>query len=553
MKRILCLILTAVLFCSLLSVGAYADGKLNLTLSNETAHAGEQVEVLLSVENNPGLKGLSAEVTYDESVLTLVSCTPKISVGSWMVDTIAQDHLVYWYSTDVFSGTEVVSLQFQVAENAPDGKVEIGLAFSDWDGVYDDKGDDILDYDITVGSVTVVTEPTIEDGYYLIGQKGWTVDDIDLEQKFEANPSNSSEFMLTTDLAVGDGIKVVQVSNGAIVGWYPDGMDNQYIVDVSHSGEKTIYFKPYYDDAWSYFGGYIYIEAEGAVELYGASVSLKGNIGLNFYLIPTAELLADEGAYVTLDDAQYPIKGAKTRVVDGKTLYQFSVDKHAKEMNDKVVLKVFSGSGAEQPIYRAKENKTSREYQFSIQDYIQKTIAAGCADDLAALLQAMSDYGSLAQVHFNYPGERAEVKANLDSVTADMLARYASEKTDGTAAGMSYYGSSLVLESETVLRIYFTLDSGAIGDYTFKLNGKKVTPVQSGDLWYVQVTNIAAKDLDKVHTLVVSSGEGTVFTAKSCALSYAYSVLNAEGQPESLVNVVKGLYLYNEAANAYFG
>jgi hypothetical protein len=32
-----------------------------------------------------------------------------------------------------------------------------------------------------------------------------------------------------------------------------------------------------------------------------------------------------------------------------------------------------------------------------------------------------------------------------------------------------------------------------------------------------------------------------------------YKVLSAEGTSENLVNLVKGIYLYNQAANTYFG
>ena len=70
--------------------------------------------------------------------------------------------------------------------------------------------------------------------------------------------------------------------------------------------------------------------------------------------------------------------------------------------------------------------------------------------------------------------------------------------------------------------------------------------VESGSM------NIAAKDLDKTYTVTVSTAEGKVVTVKTCALSYAYKVVN-KGTDEALVNLVKGLYLYNQAANAYFG
>ena len=40
-------------------------------------------------------------------------------------------------------------------------------------------------------------------------------------------------------------------------------------------------------------------------------------------------------------------------------------------------------------------------------------------------------------------------------------------------------------------------------------------------------------------------------TVKYSALSYAYSVLTSTEASAKLVDLVKGLYLYNEAANAF--
>ena len=69
MKRIFCLVLSAVLLLGLIGVGASAEGQLKLVLTGGTAEPGQEIEVVLSVENNPGLKGLFCVVEYDDSVL----------------------------------------------------------------------------------------------------------------------------------------------------------------------------------------------------------------------------------------------------------------------------------------------------------------------------------------------------------------------------------------------------------------------------------------------------------------------------------------------------
>jgi hypothetical protein len=530
-----------------------------LVVTGGTAAPGEEIEVLVSIENNPSISGLSGKVVYDDSVLSYQGYTAKTNKGLWSIDSFAEDHMLMWYYdglTDAYTGTELIALRFKVAEDAKAGEYPVTMELDpDWDAIVDEGGVILEDVEIVGGSVIVEVEE-LEDGYYLIGQKGWDESAIGPELKFVPNPNNSSEYMLETGLAVGDEIKVVRVANGAITEWFPGG--NNYVVDAAHSGAKTIYFHPWYDDAWSAFGGYMWIDGALTVtaEVYGSSVSLKGNIALNFYLIVPDELKEDAGAYVMLNDSKYMINEATTRTVGEYTLYQFTIALHAKQMNDEVVMRVYTGENEQVTLYTHStgENVTETGYVYTIQDYIEKTRESSTDEKLVALVNAMSDYGILAQKQFNYNTEGLpEVQADLSAVTKENLTAYAPKETAGAATGVSYEGLSLVLESETVLRFYFTVDEGEIGDYTFKIGTKKVTPVESGGKWYVEVTNIAAKDLDKVYTVTVSSGSGKIVTVKASALSYAYNVLNAEDAPAKLVDLVKGLYLYNQAANAYFG
>ena len=77
-------------------------------------------------------------------------------------------------------------------------------------------------------------------------------------KQFKENEENAGEYKLEYTLAAGDKFKVVYVENDAIKTWYPDGSDNDYVVDAAHAGKKTIYFKPEYQTDWN---GYVYIEA----------------------------------------------------------------------------------------------------------------------------------------------------------------------------------------------------------------------------------------------------------------------------------------------------
>ena len=109
-----------------------------------------------------------------------------------------------------------------------------------------------------------VDEPqpqTLEDGYYLIGQKGWDLAALDASLLFVANEGQDGEFKLDVTLKENDPIKVVKVEADVLKIWYPEGEGNEYVVDAKHAGAKTVYFRPAGNSEWSAFGGFIYIEA----------------------------------------------------------------------------------------------------------------------------------------------------------------------------------------------------------------------------------------------------------------------------------------------------
>ena len=112
-----------------------------------------------------------------------------------------------------------------------------------------------------LGDLVEVAAPTLADGFYIIGPKGWEIASIDPEQKF-AETENAGEYQLEITLVADQEIKVVEVKDNAIAKWYPEGTGNAYKVDAKHAGKVKIYFKPAgsEDEAWKAFGGFIYVE-----------------------------------------------------------------------------------------------------------------------------------------------------------------------------------------------------------------------------------------------------------------------------------------------------
>ena len=112
------------------------------------------------------------------------------------------------------------------------------------------------------GGVEPEPQP-LADGFYLVGtMNAWT---LAAAYKFEANPANENEMMLAgVNLAENAELKVRQVAGGEATAWFPDGENNNYVVDAAHAGEKDIYFRAdgQGGEGWHY--GYIYI-AENVV------------------------------------------------------------------------------------------------------------------------------------------------------------------------------------------------------------------------------------------------------------------------------------------------
>ena len=85
------------------------------------------------------------------------------------------------------------------------------------------------------------------------------------------------------------------------------------------------------------------------------------------------------------------------------------------------------------------------------------------------------------------------------------------------------------------------------------VDGKKVTPVQKGEYYYVPISNVVAVDLDKnFHVEVSTAASGVIAEIDYCALSYAYKQLKA-GEESELVDLIRALVLYNREADSYFG
>ena len=266
------------------------------------------------------------------------------------------------------------------------------------------------------------------------------------------------------------------------------------------------------------------------------SLSLDGTIGMNFY-VETAEFHETLSARMWLD-------GEEGKTVNGvydeeKGLWKFSYGVAAKDYEKKVYIRLAGVPVGEEEMPVVTIGEITASASESIKSYAAKISSESRAHDV---VMKMLDYCEAAQVYF--AGESA-ISNEKDITFA--LSKYKPEHT-GTDEELKVIGFSLVLESSTAIKIYF---SGDISSKTFAADGIALLPQRidgSANDYYIEEKDVVAKDLDKTYVFTIGGHE-----LKISALSYAYIVNADENAAAAYKNVIKALYAYNEAANEYFG
>jgi hypothetical protein len=432
---------------------------------------------------------------------------------------------------------------------APEGKTFFAwsVKIGDAEAVNKQPGDTI-----TVTADTTVTatwEWRLQDGYYLIGQNGWTVDALDPAQQFTVNPENENEYMLETTLAEGDTIKVVRVADGAIAQWYPDPGDN-YTVTSDYAGSVTIYFKPTYDNAWSAFGGHIWI-VPVVPSFRGLQLELSGKIGVMFNMnLPEIVGVdyADSYMTFTIPHGECTAEAAYTEGSDSFTCYI-----NAIQMAEPITATFhYTQNGVEKTV----EITRSAKNYFESYDDNQNLFD----DKTQALIEATADYGYYtqaflaAQKGWNLDGE--------DTPYAKMDKRYKKSFDEYDVSGyaiscpdigelFSKVSFSLVLDSETAIRLYLT-PKNSDDTVTASCSGDKDAKVtKKGARWVVEILNISAHQLSTEYEISVTAGDVTAMISVS-ALSYVNLMLD-NYTDQTAQNAAAAIYYYSAAADAYKG
>ena len=266
---------------------------------------------------------------------------------------------------------------------------------------------------------------------------------------------------------------------------------------------------------------------EGTEKTYSVTLSSDDKYDLGYKascLVPAAEMTYDITATVSID-------GIALTNTD-----TYSVQKYAKA--------ILNDDNNFRTLFIASENKKGRNGE---QRY----------NDLITLVQTMLDYGTKAQVVFDrdtehpanegtdyFNDETYPVTSNMIAVTEENM------DMDLSEYGLRYKGSTVVYLSETSIRHYYYVDdwdsfNKIKGSVTF--DGVSVSYTEKDGAIYFEKKGVSASNLDTPYTLTIKD--------KSCKFAvndYIRHCLESTKVSDNTKALVKATYRYNVAANAFF-
>jgi hypothetical protein len=304
--------------------------------------------------------------------------------------------------------------------------------------------------------------------------------------------------------------------------------------------------------------------------LYSHTLTLDGDIGVNYYMYLTNDVAAYRDSYM-----EFKVDGRTIKVTidDAKpsgSYYVFTCPVYATEMADEITATfvLVKNSGTTQV-------RSTKDYSYSVAQYAENVRAKYKAGDsrytkkLMDVIDAMLYYGGASQTYMNHHTDNiASKNVDVEQFKADVTAYdwdtdELTKNADGALVLSSIEGIArkvavLVMDTETKVRVYFKLEEGySIGDYTVSVNGNAAEfKAGTGDYagwYYLETSGIAAADLRTRQSILVSDTDGGYLVIMYGPMSYVYSKLSSTSAGEALKEMCSALYYYYKAAAAYNG
>lgn len=303
-----------------------------------------------------------------------------------------------------------------------------------------------------------------------------------------------------------------------------------------------------------------YYSEEYYAHVKGYSISLEGDIALNYYI-------AVPDSYVNLHGIKAEITaGDKTDTISLNTTdkistsdnynscYKLTAYLNAGQMEDEITLTLKDSENkvidlCSSVTEKYEDNKAVKKITDYINEISESETTETITKELKNLVNYTEIYGAYAAQLLNKKTVNTDNLPNVtrtsESEIVSAVQEHKLKKTSGTLPdGITLLGASLLLDSQTSFRIYFKSEK-TIPEIT--IDGVNVNPTEKSGVYYIQKSNISAQDLDTKSTVKFGNCE-----LQFSALTYVYNVLNTPNADENTKQAVMALYDYNLYANNYF-
>ena len=301
---------------------------------------------------------------------------------------------------------------------------------------------------------------------------------------------------------------------------------------------------------WTNNDGVCANECGAVVKFNSASITLQDNLLVNFKI--DASALSEAG----VSFVKAYINGV---AVEGDLVFSHAVAPH--QMADSIVAYfVFADANGNE--YK------SVEIEYSVATYcMNKFNDAESSAELKALVASILNYGAAAQVATHYNTDNLANRLlpaesqKIGEVSANAVSSQSGDVEEPSAIWVS---AGLVLQDKIVIRFAFEAESVEGLTVKASVNGVEDVDVYSAEQfvklegvdnrYYVYIEGLNATQLrDEVSVTVMNGNEAvssTLFYSVEVYAAKVFTYANVEGY-ENLVNLVKAMMVYGDAASAY--
>ena len=529
------------------------DGKVSFNVqTNELTLNGATVEVDKRADNGTPTQAFGIRYNQDEPFTIKLVGENRIVDASTDEEGVTEKYGIFVASTQSFTVNGNGSLSIEM--NADDENTYYGI-----------QSRQNTNIDGAGVSINIPgTAPTY--GYYLMYSNQLTLENGASLKAVTGSNENTYSFYNdrnNDNLIAEEGTMLEAVSGNA-------AFNSQFIltsatktlgVKVSATGNKADSNK--WNGSTS-LGEYKYIMLPFSEPENAYNLNLENGIKVNFFIdMPYYNAVGGHIEYTYLETTDDKSAVRKTYTVNDSDL---EVQTNGTR---KLILKAAPAQLAEKysiNIYNAAGEKINEEpISASIADYCEAILSSEAYSDYHALIQALLNYGALADEYFGYAAlsknetgndysisHSLDYKADVDAESFRSKAKAScSVGKDASGKDINITGVSYLALLEPEFRFYVSQTNEVWCYYTeLSISDPTLTAkwikTENGNC--VSVTGLKADDFGKIFTLTIGTTEITYN-----GYAYLYTVLRSESTAdENLKNLAKGVYRYATACEAKF-